>query len=124
MSPRLLAQVVAGSRVVIGLTLLAAPTLITQHWVGEDDAGRPGARVLAMGLGVRDLVVGAGVLAALSQGGDAAKPWLLGSTVADLGDLIAAVRHAGDLPNSAVGGTVVVAGAAATTGAWLLTQDL
>jgi hypothetical protein len=124
MSPRLIAQVIAGGRVVIGAALLAAPTLITRHWVGEDEGERLGTRVMAMGLGGRDLVIGAGVLAALNAGGDTAKPWLLASAGADLFDLIATVRSAGELPSGAVAGTVAVAGGAAATGAWLLTQEV
>ncbi|MEA2125999.1 MAG: hypothetical protein QOI80_2781 [Solirubrobacteraceae bacterium] len=124
MSPRTIAQLIAAGRVVIGAALLVSPSLVTRRWIGEAESERPGARVMAMGLGGRDLVVGAGVLAALSQGGDAAKPWLLGSAVADLGDLVGTLRASGELPTAGVAGTALVAGGAAAAGAWLLTQDL
>lgn len=124
MTPRLLAQLVAGGRVVIGITLLAAPQVVARHWVGEAEGGRLGTRVMAMGLGGRDLVIGAGVLAALNAGSDAAKPWLVASAAADLFDLGATLRSAGELPTGAVAGTVAVAGGAAAAGGWLLTQDV
>jgi hypothetical protein len=123
MSPRLLAQVIAAGRVVIGLLLLAAPTAVTRRWIGEDEAERTGARVMAMGLGVRDVAVGAGALAALKAGGDTAKPWLLGSALADLGDLAAILRHRGKVPTSALAGTVLVAGGAAAAGLYVLASD-
>jgi hypothetical protein len=124
MNPRLIAQLVAGGRVAIGLGLLAAPTLITRRWVGEAEGDRVGTRVMAAGLGGRDLVIGAGVLAALRAGGDGARPWLAASAVADLCDLGATLRSAGELPRVAAGGTAVVAGGAAAVGAWLLAQEL
>jgi hypothetical protein len=120
MSPRLLAQVIAAGRVVIGVSLFVAPTAITRRWVGPDESDRAGARVLAMGLGARDVVVGAGALAALSDGGGSAKPWLLGSALADAADLAAILRNASDVPGSAVAGTVAVAGGAAAAGLYVL----
>lgn len=123
MSPRTLAQVIAAGRVVVGVTLLAAPTLITRRWVGDDEGRRVGARVLAMGLGGRDVVVGAGALAALNAGGDAAKPWLIGSVLADACDLAAILRASGELETSAVAGTVVVAGGAAAAGVYALVNQ-
>lgn len=123
MSPRTLAQVIAAGRVVIGATLLAAPTLITRRWVGDDEGQRVGTRVLAMGLGGRDVIVGAGALAALNAGGDAAKPWLLGSVVADVCDLAAVLRASGELETSAVAGTVLVAGGAAAAGVYVLANQ-
>ncbi|MEJ7892628.1 MAG: hypothetical protein WKF94_08305 [Solirubrobacteraceae bacterium] len=125
MTPRLLAQIVAAGRVLVGLMLFVAPTRVTRHWVGATEGERTGTKVMAMGLGARDIVVGAGALAALNAGdGDAAKPWLLGSAAADLMDLTATLRAAGDLPTGAVAGTVLVAGGAAAAGIYVLTQDV
>lgn len=123
MSPRTLAQVIAAGRVVIGAALLVAPTPITRRWVGEDEGGRVGARVLAMGLGGRDVVVGAGVLTALSAGGDSAKPWLIGSIVADVCDMAAILRASRELDTSAVAGTAIVAGGAAAAGVYVLVNQ-
>lgn len=124
MNPRLLAQLVAGGRVVVGLALVVKPTLVTGAWVGEDEGSRPGARVLGTGLGGRDVVVGAGTLAALSAGGDGARPWLVGSVVADAIDLAGTLRAASELPTSAVAGAAAVAGGAMAAGIWLLSQDV
>jgi hypothetical protein len=124
MTPRLLAQIIAAGRVLIGLTLFLTPTRITRHWVGAAEGDRPGARIMAMGLGARDVVVGAGALMALKEGGATARPWLLGSAVADTMDLAATLRTAGELPKVAVAGTVAVAGGAAAAGFYLLTQDV
>ena len=98
MNPRLIAQLIAGGRVVIGLALVAKPALVTSRWVGDDEADRPGARVLGTGLGGRDVVVGAGTLAALSAGDGSVRPWLIGSVLADTVDLIGTLRSAGELP--------------------------
>lgn len=124
MDPRLIAQLVAGGRVVVGLALMASPPLITRRWVGDAESEHVGTRVMATGLGVRDVVVGAGTLAAVRAGGDASRAWLIGSMAADLGDLYATLRHARDLPTPAVSSAVAVAGGATAAGAWLLGQDL
>lgn len=124
MTPRLVAQLIAAGRVLVGLILLVKPTAVTTHWVGEQEGDRTGTRVMAGGLGARDVVIGAGTLAALNAGGDAAKPWLLGSAVADLMDLGSTLRSASELPGAAVAGTVAVAGGAAIAGFYTLTQDL
>lgn len=124
MTPRLLAQIVAAGRILTGLLLFFSPTRVTNHWVGATEGGRAGTRVMAMGLGGRDIVVGAGALMALNQGGEAAKPWLLGSAAADAMDLVATLRVSGELPKGAVAGTVLVAGGAAAAGFYVLSQDV
>jgi hypothetical protein len=124
MNPRTIAQLIAAGRVVIGAGLVAAPPLVTRGWLGAAESAQPGARVMATGLGGRDVALGLGVLSALRGGGNGAKPWLLGSALADLGDLFATLRSADDLPTSGVVLTGAVAGTAAAAGAWLLTQDL
>jgi hypothetical protein len=124
MNPRTIASLIAAGRVVIGAGLLASPPLVTRGWIGDSESTKPGARVMGAGLGGRDIALGLGVLAALRGGGDGAKPWLLGSAIADIGDLFATLRSADELPTSGVAITGLVAGTAAAAGAWLLTQDL
>ena len=124
MNPRTIATLIAGGRVVIGAGLLASPPLVTRGWIGDSESAKPGARVMGAGLGGRDVALGLGVLGALRGGNGAAKPWLLGSAIADLGDLFATLRSAEELPKSGVVITGLVAGTAAAAGAWLLTQDL
>jgi hypothetical protein len=122
MTPRLLAQIIAAGRVVIGAALVAKPELVTTRWVGEAEGTRVGARVLAGGLGARDAALGLGTLSGIAGG--TAKPWLIGSAAADLTDLVTAVRSANELPKAALAGTVAMAGGAAAVGIWLLTQDV
>ena len=120
MKPRTLAQLIAGGRVAMGVTLLASPARVTRAWVGEAEAERPGARVLAAGLGGRDLVIGAGVLASVRSGGHL--PWLVASACSDLFDLVATLRLRAELPRDGVIVTGLVAGGAAAAGAWLVAQ--
>jgi hypothetical protein len=120
MQPRTIARIVAAGRVGFGIGLLAVPGAIARRWVGADGA-RPGAHPLAAGLGARDLALGAGTLVALDRGG--ARPWLVGSAAADLGDLVATLRSRDAVPAVSVAATVVVAGGSAALGAWLASQD-
>jgi hypothetical protein len=120
MDPQLIAKLIAAGRVVIGAALVAKPELITPHWVGPEEGGRLGTRTLAAGLGARDVVIGAGVLSSLGRG--TARPWLIGSALADTGDLVATLRARNELPGMAVAGTVAVAGGAAAVGFWLAAQ--
>lgn len=121
MEPRIVASSIAAGRLAIGLTLMAAPAAVARHWVGPAEGDRVGARTLASGLGVRDFVLGAGVLAAL-RSGDGVRPWLVASAVADLGDLLFTLREREGLPGSSVAGTALLAGGSAAAGAWLVAQ--
>lgn len=123
MNPRTIAQLIAAGRVAIGSGLVASPPLVTGRWLGTAESTRPGARVMATGLGGRDVALGLGVLASLGRG-EAAKPWLLAGALADAADLIGTLRAGRQLPTSGVVITAVVAGGAAAAGAWLLSQDL
>ena len=124
MNPRLLAQIIAAGRVVVGAVLFISTARVTRPWVGEAEGSRTGTRVMAMGLGARDVVVGAGTLATIGQGGGAAKPWLVGSLAADAMDLAATLRAAGQIPAASVAGVALVAGGAAAAGAYVLSQDV
>jgi hypothetical protein len=61
-----LARLHASIRVAAGLLLLAAPARAGAMWLGPG-ARRPAARALLRCLGVRDLAVGAAILAALRR---------------------------------------------------------
>ncbi len=64
------------------------------------------------GLGMRDIAVSGGIVAAALAGGDL-KPWLLGCVAADLMD-VGAILAAGDaVPGGARAGTVAIAGGSA-----------
>lgn len=76
----------AAGRVVIGLTMAAAPDLVATPWVG-DDAQSSGARVVVRSLGARDAALGAGTLA--STGDTAAlRRWLIASSACDAADFL------------------------------------
>jgi hypothetical protein len=120
MDPRTIARAVAVGRLGFGAGLVAFPGFFASRWVGSD-GDSAGARTLAMGLGARDLALGGGALAALANGG--ARPWIIGSTAGDIGDLVATLRHRRDLPSASVAMIAVLAGGAAATGAWLSAQD-
>jgi hypothetical protein len=119
MDARTIARVIAAGRIGIGLGLVVAPTVITRRWVGADGE-RPGATVLAVGLGARDLALGAGTLAALSGGEP--RPWLVASTAADAADLLATIRGRRAMSAAAVAGVGLLAGGSAAVGAWLAAQ--
>jgi hypothetical protein len=119
MDARTIARLIAASRVGIGLGLVVAPAPIARRWVGADGR-RPTAGVLAMGLGARDLALGAGTLAALSGGEP--RPWLIACATADAADLVATLRGRRALSGVAVAGVGLIAGGAAAVGAWLSAQ--
>jgi hypothetical protein len=119
----------AAARTAMGVTALAAPSLIWRPWVG--DAGGVPARVLGRALGGRELALGLGTLAALravppasaateTSAGAAAKTagaWVGFAAVADSLDLVTTAAAWDELP--AVGRWVIAAtaGGAAVVGA-------
>ena len=121
MSPRTIAKVIAAGRIGFGVVLVAAPGALARRWVGADGE-TAGAQVMATGLGARDLALGGGVLTSLANG-TGARPWLVGSAAADLGDLLATLRHRRELPGTSVLTLVALAGGSAAVGAWLSAQD-
>jgi hypothetical protein len=119
----------ATGRTAMGVTALAAPSVIWRPWVG-DARGVP-ARVLGRALGGRDLALGLGTLAALcavppasavagtSAGAAAgtAGAWVGFAAVADFLDLVTTAAAWDELP--AVGRWLIAttAGGAAVVGA-------
>ncbi len=74
-------------RVGVGAALLAKPDSAAYGWIGGEADGR-GAQVLVRALGVRDLVIGAGI-AAKAADAKALRPWLLAGVAADAVDFAA-----------------------------------
>lgn len=108
----------AAGRIAYALGLIAAPGKVGGMWLGEA-AERGGGRVGARALAVRDAAIGAGVgIAAVREA--PVRPWLAACIVSDAVDLAATLADRENLPELSVPGTVVVAGAAALTGAALL----
>ena len=118
MEVRTLAQGLALNRVLFGLGFVLAPRS-ARAWVGRA-AEKPGARVLTRALGVRDLALGAGALAALGDGGSA-KPWFAGQLAADMTDFAATWRVRDDLPGPAAAfALAMAAGSAAIAAAYVV----
>jgi hypothetical protein len=97
---RQLVEVIAWSRIAIGVTALVAPTLPLRPWVGRDFAWEPRAMLLARSLGARDLALGVGVILALKHDGPV-RGWVEGSGLADAGDCLSTLLAFGKLPKSA-----------------------
>jgi hypothetical protein len=106
-----LARFIAVGRIAVGTSLVLHPPLALRFWIGGN-ADLPGAKVLGRALGARDLVLGAGTLAALA-GNQSPDWWLRASLVADATDLTVTLVARDDLPP--VGRDLVAAVAAAAT---------
>ena len=112
---RSVARITAAGRVAIGTALLAAPQLVTRGWVGADGS-TAGGKLLARGLGARDLVLGLGVINALDRGDPGARDWVRASALADVGDAVATVLAFRHLPKRSAFGVLLIAGGAAVAG--------
>jgi hypothetical protein len=104
---RPLAQLVAWGRVGIGVSAIAAPTLMARPWIG-DDARSSGSRLLARTMGGRDLALGVGALRALGLSDQEARPWVALGGMADAVDALATVLAFGSLPRRSRWGILAV----------------
>ena len=104
---RPLAQLVAWGRVGIGVSAIAAPTLMARPWIG-DDARSSGSRLLARTMGGRDLALGVGALRALGVSDQEARPWVALGGMADAVDALATVLAFGSLPRRSRWGILAV----------------
>jgi hypothetical protein len=112
---RSIARITAAGRVAIGTALLVVPRAVTRGWIGEA-GGAPGAKLLARGVGGRDLILGLGVINALDRGDPRAQDWVRASALADGADAVATVLAFRHLPRRARFGVLLLAGGAAVTG--------
>ena len=101
-------------RALFGVAMLATPGRISRPWVGR----RRAVGVLVRCLAGRDLVIGAGLVAAAARGGDP-RPWLVGGALADTVDGCATLAGGDDIPTNGRIGTAALAAGAALFGAWL-----
>jgi hypothetical protein len=121
MSSREATRLMSISRVGIGLALIANPRLVTGMWLGRPSF-HPAAKVLARALGIRDLAIGLGVLAAAGSG-RSPRPWLVAGALADAFDVVATIIEADSLPDTAVPVVVATGGAGAAIGLYALLGD-
>jgi hypothetical protein len=101
-------------RALIGTALVAAPAKAAQGWIGPE-ADLPAAQVVTRALGVRDVAIAVGTLAAVRNGGDA-KPWLVAGIACDAVDLGATLAAGRALPPTGRAGVAVIAAGAVVTG--------
>jgi hypothetical protein len=109
------------ARLAFGLGALAAPSKLGATWVGAETASRPPARVILRALGVRDVALGAGTVAAALSG--SARPWLAVGVAADLGDVAVTLLGRDHLPATGARNTVFLASSAAIAGCVLIAID-
>jgi hypothetical protein len=98
-------------RIVYGLGLIASPERLATRWLGPD-ASRAPVQVPLRALGMREVLLHGGALAAAVRGRDV-RPWLAASIAGDLTDIASTVAGRDELPRGAVPATAVVAGASA-----------
>jgi hypothetical protein len=102
-------------RVVLGAALLVTPRLGTGGWIGRP-AQDPAVKVIARGLGARDVGIGAATLAALNGGGPL-RPLLAAALLADTADLVSTLLTRDHLPRFAAPLLVAAAGSGMALGA-------
>lgn len=100
MNGRVAAHLLAIGRVAAGASLLAKPDFAMTAWIGRRGKSS-GAAVAGRALGARDLVIGAGLAAALAGGGST-RSWLVAGLLADATDLAVTVIERDSLPSSAL----------------------
>ena len=91
------ARAVAWARIGIGTAAVVAPGPALGPWVGPDDAARPGVKLLARGLGGRDIALGVGTLLAMSHDAPV-RGWIEAGAVADASDTLGALLAFRRLP--------------------------
>lgn len=95
MEERDMARLLAWGRIGIGVFATLMPSTLTRLWMGRSQESFP-TNMLAKGLGIRDVAIGAGVLATL-ENGERVRPWLLAGAAADAGDAMGTLGSWGEL---------------------------
>lgn len=121
MDARTAARALAAGRVALGIGLVVAPTRFTRGWIGGDAASEPSVRVLARGLGIRDVILGAIALHTVDHP-EVGPRWLRTCAAADAVDLLATAGARKALPTAGVLGVGALAGGAAAAGVALAAQ--
>src|SRR4051794_41827718 len=79
-------RALAAGRIAVGALMVWKPEQAVQGWIGGV-ASRSGTQTITRAFGARDLVLGAGTLAALGSGD--AKDWVAAGGFSGAGDLVA-----------------------------------
>jgi hypothetical protein len=107
------------TRVGVGVAFLAAPRVMATGCVGpERAAGEPRVDAVVRAIGVRELILGAGIVSALARGRPVRK-WLVAGVVADLVDTAATIAFRDHLPRERAAAVAATALGSAATGAHL-----
>lgn len=91
------AVLAGGIRAASGLSFLVAPERAQLLW-SQREATDPTARLLLRSMGYRDLLIGAGLVAAGLRNDDRVPLWFLASAGADVADLIGGLAVKDELP--------------------------
>lgn len=114
LTPLKAARIIAAGRVAYGALCMSAPRAA----FGPAGKRAEGPMVwMGRGFGVRDVVLGAGALAALASGRDATS-WVAAGAVADGLDLANAVVHRDELDTAGLVGVALLAVPATVGGVW------
>lgn len=107
-------MVLAAGRVLLGVALLASPSLAATRWLGPA-VGSGGPAVAVRALGIRDAAIGGGLIASALIG-DPILIWLLAGVASDLVDMVATGLAGDDITRTARLGTVGLAGGSSIVG--------
>ncbi|HTZ23255.1 MAG TPA: hypothetical protein VMC83_04605 [Streptosporangiaceae bacterium] len=117
------ATAVAAARVAVGVLALARPGVPSRPWVGvgagaEEGTAGLAARVLGRALGGRDLSLGVGALAALTQeDGESSSAWVAAGALCDALDVATTLASWRELPRVTRWFVLTSAGGASLVGA-------
>ena len=113
MEPRDIALSNARGRMAIGAALIVAPRLAGPMWIGGEADSRA-VKVLARGLGARDLALGLGTAVALDRG-KPVRGWLEGAALADAVDHVATLVAGDSIPRGARRAVLLIAAGSLAT---------
>ena len=113
MEDRDTARMLAWARIGVGSIMCLMPRTAASMWTGEE-AGFP-TKMAVRGLGARDVIIGAGLAAAL-ESGRSASAWLQAGAAADAADALGTLGSARDLGVLRALGLLVVEASAALLG--------
>ena len=115
--PRILAGTLAVNRIAFGAGYVIRPESAEKSWLGKV-ARVPATKVMTCSQGIRDVVLGAGALLALTRGqARDARIWVAGHALADATDFAATWAARKRLPKRAARLALGVAGASTAIGA-------
>ena len=107
----------AGTRALIGASLLAAPAR-WRPWFG-DVVDEGGGRVALQALGIREVVIGTGILHGLGRR-TPVRPWFALGVLLELVDTGSTMRHRDQLPSGKGADALALFGASGAVGGALL----